>query len=132
MVINSYKIYILGTIKQKNDHQKRTHPSSPHGTVIELRDARKFTEQELYMESLRHDPTISDAYFRLGVMLESGQTISLFGATRTGKDLYVLSLAKDPKKAPAYFNLAGILLEDNNRNKTISLKKLQFLYLKLN
>ena len=70
---------------------------------------------------------MSDAYFRLGVMLESG-----FGATRTGKDLYVLSLAKDPKKAPAYFNLAGILLEDNNRNKTISLKKLQFLYLKLN
>lgn len=76
-------------------------------STVCLPDGQVFTKQKLYLEALRHDPTMATAYFNLGAGLEPEQTVTLVdGRTLCEQECYVEALRYQPNLGDAYYNLA--------------------------
>ena len=87
-------------------------------TSVRLRDNRKVTSRDLYIESIHLTPTLGLAYYKLGVHLPVGKVLELRDRRALSEQqLYMEALRHDPSIADAYYRL-GVMLESG---QTISL-----------
>jgi ABC-type amino acid transport system permease subunit len=74
-----------------------------------LPDGRSQQKRELYLEALRHDPTLSMVYANVASLLKTpGETVVLpDGRTLSQRGLYLEALRHDPANSLAYNDLAS-------------------------
>jgi hypothetical protein len=83
---------------------------------VTLRDGRRMTQQQLYIEAIKQDETYADAYFNLANTMLYGETVSLQnGCTITQPELLAETVRQNKKHGLAYHQLgliASILMAE--------------------
>lgn len=80
-----------------------------HSSSVVLVDGKQWTKRELFMESVKLDPSCGMSYQTLALDLRIHETVNLLGAVWTKKALLERAIMLDPMNAHAYNNLGATL-----------------------